>query len=93
MSTKKELIREVAESGITQKRAREVIESLLEVIKERLEEGEPIRIMNFGRFEVRDRTSRTMTNPNTGEEHHIPARKIIHFTPSERFKQRFRDDS
>ncbi len=91
MSTKKELIREIAELGITQERARNVVESILDEVTRRLTRGESVQVTNFGRFEVRQREGRTMVNPNTGEEHDIPPHNVVHFTPSENFKERFRD--
>lgn len=87
MSTRERLVQQMAEAGLTHQQARTVMESVLDEISSQLETGEEVLITNFGRFELRDREGRTMTNPKTGEVHDIPPRQVVHFSPSEKFKQ------
>ncbi|MGM0380845.1 MAG: HU family DNA-binding protein [bacterium] len=86
MATKKDLVREVAECGISCKFARTVVDSLLDEIKSRLQAGEEVRVKNFGKFEINVHSGRQMVNPNTGEEHRVESRLVPHFTPAQKFR-------
>jgi nucleoid DNA-binding protein len=92
MATKKDLVRELAEIGLTNSEAEDYVESLLGEIQDQLAEGESVQITNFGRFERREREGRTMKNPKTGELHEIDDYFVVHFNPSENFKNRFEVD-
>lgn len=89
MATKLDLVRELAEIGLTNSEAEDYVESLLNEIQEQLANGETVQITNFGRFERREREGRTMKNPKTGEIHEIDDYHVVHFSPSENFKERF----
>lgn len=93
MSTKKKLVRYFAETGLTQTVAKSMAEDILAEIRDRLSRGEEVQITNFGRFELREHEGRTMNNPKTGEQHDVPDRYVVHFTPSENFKERYRDQT
>jgi integration host factor subunit alpha len=53
----------------------EVIESLLEIIKRTLENGEDFLISGFGKFSVRDKKERMGRNLHTGEKMLLRARR------------------
>ncbi len=93
MATKLDLVRELAEIGLTNSESEEYVESILDEIKVQLAQGESVQITNFGRFERRDREGRTMKNPKTGEIHEIDDYFVVHFSPSENFKSRFEEPS
>jgi nucleoid DNA-binding protein len=93
MATKLDLVRELAEIGLTNSEAEEYVESILDEIKEQLARGESVQITNFGRFERREREGRTMKNPKTGEIHEIDDYSVVHFSPSENFKSCFEESS
>lgn len=93
MSTKKDLVQELAEIGLTHEEAKSYVESLLDEISEQLARGEPVQITNFGKFERRKRKGRTMKNPKTGEQHDIDDYYVVHFNASENFKDRFEDEN
>ena len=93
MSTKKELVRQMAETGLTHQQSRQIIDDILDQIFDCLSTGEEVQITNFGRFELRKHSGRTMKNPNTGERHDVPDRYLVHFNPSSNFVDRFQDDS
>ena len=92
MTTKKRLIIELAECGITQKFARQVIESALEEIETALLEEKKVTVKNFGTFELRPYEGRIMNNPRTGEKHRIPDRYVVHFSPAKKFRQDLLED-
>ena len=65
-----------------------VIESLLDIMKRSLADGEDILISGFGRFSVKDKKERMGRNPHTGEKMLLRARRVVKFTPSGILKDR-----
>ena len=49
-------------------------------------EGEPVSLIGFGTFLVRERGSRTGRNPQTGETMEIAASKVAAFKPGKALK-------
>jgi integration host factor subunit alpha len=70
------------EAGIPQKEAAQLLEQILDLLKATLQQGEPITIMNFGKFTVRSKPPRRGRNPSTGEDLMISARRVITFHAS-----------
>jgi integration host factor subunit alpha len=60
-------------------RCSQVIESMLEIIKETLAKDEDILISGFGKFCVKDKRTRRGRNPATGEDLMLDARKVVIF--------------
>ena len=58
------------------------VETLLEIIKSRLEEGEDVLISGFGKFCVKDKRARRGRNPHTGEDLMLEPRRVVTFKPS-----------
>ncbi len=86
--TKTELIAILAErSGVTQAKAKDVLDSLIEVITEEVKDGRKVSLVGFGTFEVAQRSARSGRNPKTGEEIQIPACKAPKFKPGKAFKE------
>jgi len=65
---------------------KEVVEAILETVKSRLESGEDVKISGFGKWMVRQKTSRPGRNPHTGEKIEITARRVVTFQPSEKLR-------
>ena len=65
--------------GFTNDRSAQLVDSLLEIIKETLESGEDILISGFGKFWVRKKRERRGRNPVTGEDLILAPRKVIVF--------------
>ena len=76
------------ETGLSQHDARELVDSVIETIAERLAAGEPVGISGFGAFDVRDKRERTGRNPKTGKEWPIAARRVVTFRASANLKAR-----
>lgn len=93
MSTKKDLVSELAEIGLTNEEAQSYVESILGEITDQLAGDREVQITNFGKFECRQREGRTMKNPKTGETHEIDDYSVVHFTASQNFKARFEDET
>jgi DNA-binding protein HU-beta len=56
-------------------------------ITESLVNGEPVALLGFGTFEVRDRAARTGRNPRTGETIQIAATKNPAFKAGKALKE------
>jgi len=63
----------------TNDRSAQLVDSLLEIIKQTLENGEDILISGFGKFWVREKRERRGRNPVTGEDLMLAPRKVIVF--------------
>jgi len=79
------------EMGLNKREAREVVELFFEEIRLALESGEPVKLYDFGNFELRDKSERPGRNPQTGEEIPIPARRVVVFRAGRKLKQRVDD--
>lgn len=79
--TKAELIDQLAdETDLSKRQVVEVVDLLLDGIKNALVEGEKVQLIPFGSFVVRDRKKREGRNPKTGATLMIPARRVPAFT-------------
>ena len=76
------------EVGIDRREAKAMVELFFEEIKSSLEQGKQVKISGFGKFELRDKTSRPGRNPKTGEEVPITARRVVTFHSVQKLKAR-----
>ena len=85
---KSQLIKAIAEkSDISIAAAGRALEATTETIKEQLAAEEPVVLIGFGTFEVRDRIARTGRNPKTGESIQIKASKNPAFKAGKALKE------
>lgn len=85
--TKADIIETVSGTcGYSKKEASELVECVFAQIKDCLESGEDLKISGFGKFEVKEKSSRRGRNPQTGEILEITARRILTFKPSQILK-------
>ncbi|RMG00163.1 MAG: integration host factor subunit alpha [Nitrospirae bacterium] len=86
--TRADLARVIFEEvGLPKKEAQDIIEIIIETMKETLAEGESVKITGFGTFNVRKKTPRRGRNPQTGEDMEITARRVISFKASNLLKE------
>lgn len=79
---KSELVGRVAEvAGLTKKDTEKALNAFVEVVQEALAKGEPVGILGFGTFLVRERAAREGRNPRTGQPIRIPAARVPVFRP------------
>ncbi|MCI8301162.1 MAG: HU family DNA-binding protein [Oscillospiraceae bacterium] len=84
---KTELINAVAEKAVLSKKDSEAaVTAALDVISAALAEGDEVRLVGFGTFEVKKRAARTGRNPKTKEPVEIPASKVPAFKPGKALK-------
>ena len=76
------------EIGLNKREAKEIVEVFFEEIRTALEQGRQVKISGFGKFELRDKTSRPGRNPKTGEEIPISARRVVTFRSGQKLKAR-----
>lgn len=73
--------------GLTKKEAREIVEAVFYKIKQRLMDGEGIKLSGFGTFNVRKKRARKGRNPMTKEEFEITPRRVVTFKASVELKK------
>ena len=87
--TKADIIQSVAEqNGFTKKKATETIETLLEIMKSRLETGEDVLISGFGKFCVKEKAARKGRNPATGDDMMLEPRRVVTYKCSGKLRKK-----
>lgn len=91
--TKAEIVETIYERvGFSKKESAELVETIFEVIKEALVEGEKVKFSGFGNFIVREKNARKGRNPQTGQEIQLAARRVLTFKPSLVLKNLLNED-
>ena len=86
--TKADIVERIYEKvGFSKKEANDLVESIFETIKGRLESGEKVKISGFGNFVVNRKRPRRGRNPQTGDEITISGRRVLTFKPSQVLKK------
>jgi integration host factor subunit alpha len=81
--TKEKIINAVYEQvGLSKAQSRDVVESLLEIIKRTLAGGEDLLISGFGKFVVKEKRARRGRNPQTRADLQLRARRVVVFKTS-----------
>ena len=81
--TKADIVERIYEKvGFSKKEATEVVESIFEIMKIHLEEGEKVKISGFGNFDINEKRPRKGRNPQTGETIVISGRRVLSFKSS-----------
>lgn len=76
---------------ITKKFATEAVDAVLTAIENALKNGDNVKLVGFGNFELRERSGRTGRNPQTGESLEIAGRTAPAFKPSKALKDAVKD--
>ena len=74
--------------GLPQNQSVQVLESILEIIKKTLENGEDVMITGFGKFYVKEKGERRGRNPATGEDLMLGSRRVVGFKCSDKLRER-----
>lgn len=78
--TKAQIIDAIPEElDISRKKSVEVVETLLEIIKRQMENGEDVLISGFGKFCIKDKKARRGRNPATGSDMMLNKRRVVVF--------------
>jgi len=86
--TKGDIVERIYEKvGFSKKEANDVVESIFEIIKLRLQDGQKVKISGFGNFVVNQKRPRKGRNPQTGDEITISGRRVLTFKASQVLKK------
>jgi integration host factor subunit alpha len=87
--TKGNIIEAVAEeTGFLKHRSAEVVEILIEIIKQSLESGDDVLVSGFGKFKVREKKARKGRNPITGDGVMLEPRRVVTFHCSGKLRKK-----
>lgn len=79
--TKADLVDALAEeTELSKRQVGEIVDLVLDNIRNALAKGDKVQLIPFGSFVVRDRKKREGRNPKTGAKLMIPARRVPAFT-------------
>lgn len=88
---KPEIVQKVAErTGLTRSQANKAVDALLDTIIDSLSQGQQVRFIGFGSFQVRSRSEREGRNPRTGAKLQIPSQKVPAFSAGAKLSQAVR---
>jgi integration host factor subunit alpha len=65
--------------GLSRSESFRYLESVLELIKRSLADGDDVLITGFGKFIVRSKSARRGRNPATGEDMNLAPRRVVAF--------------
>ena len=79
------------ELGFPKNRSAELIEILLEQIKNTLDNGQDVLISGFGKFCVKEKKARRGRNPATGADMMLEQRRVVTFRCSHLLREKIND--
>ncbi len=86
--TNRELIAAVsAKTPLSEQEAREVVNTVIETIKDAVWDGDKVTLTNFGSFFLAERKARAYKNPKPHMPPIKPASKYPKFTPAPSFEE------
>ena len=74
--------------GLPKDQSVQPLESIIEIIKNTLENGEDVMITGFGKFYVKEKRERRGRNPATGEDLMLGSRRVVGFKCSDKLRER-----
>ena len=79
------------ELGFPKNRSAELIEILLEQIKNTLDNGQDVLISGFGKFCVKEKKARRGRNPATGDDMMLEQRRVVTVRCSHLLREKIND--
>ncbi len=70
------------------KKSVETVETIVELMKDTLGDGEDVLISGFGKFQVKEKMARRGRNPATGREMMLTPRRVVTFRCSGKLRDR-----
>ena len=87
--TKADMVKSINDQlGLPKNKSVDLFESVLEIIRQSLVNGEDVMISGFGKFYIIDKKARNGRNPQTGEHMIIQPRRIVSFRYSSRARNK-----
>jgi nucleoid DNA-binding protein len=72
--------------GYSRRQVAEIVDAALDMIQQKVAQGQNVTLTGFGTFRRSERAARTGTNIRTRERIQIPAQKSVRFTAGSEFK-------
>lgn len=89
-----DLIDFIAENAdLTKAAAARALDAYEDGIKLSLQKGDPVVLVNFGTYTVKQRAAREGRNPSTGEKIKIKAAKVVGFKAGKALKDAVKEDA
>jgi len=90
--TKTNIVDQVQERiGYSRKRSSDLVETLIEIIKDTIGAGEDVLVSGFGKFCVKEKGARKGRNPATGDDMMLEQRKVVTFKCSSVLRDRINE--
>ena len=86
--TKNGIVGKINDLGFTKKKSTDVVESLLEIVKDALDRGEDVLVSGFGKFCVKEKNARRGRNPATGSDLKLRERRVVTFKCSGKLRDK-----
>ncbi len=77
-----------AKNIFTKTESAQIIETLFEIVKDSLEQGDDVLLSGFGKFSVKEKNQRRGRNPQTGDPILLAPRKVVTFKCSGVLRER-----
>ncbi len=91
--TKAHIIESIhSQLGLPKKNCAEIFETLLDIMKNSLADGDEVLISGFGKFCVKDKKERRGRNPATGSDMMLDQRRVVTFRCSSVLRSRINGD-
>jgi integration host factor subunit alpha len=91
--TKEKLINHFeTQLNMGKKESRQVMDSLLKIMKDTISRGEDLLISGFGKFKVKHKKARLGRDPQSKESMTLAARKVLVFQASGVLRKRINED-
>ena len=81
-----------ANADLTKAAAARALDAYEEGIRLSLQKGDPVVLVNFGTYTVKQRAAREGRNPSTGEKIQIKAAKVVGFKAGKALKDAVKDE-
>ena len=89
--TKKDLADRITEQiRITERLARQLVQTMLDCMAEALVNGETLEFRGFGVLKTKIRKARIGRNPRAGTSVNVPERRVVVFKVGNKLKERIR---
>lgn len=76
------------ELGFPKRQCIEIVETLLEILKQTMENGDDVLISGFGKFCINEKKARRGRNPATGEDLMLAPRRVVTFKCSGKLREK-----
>jgi DNA-binding protein HU-beta len=80
-------------ADLTKAAAARALDAYEEGVKLSLQKGDPVVLVNFGTYTVKQRAAREGRNPSTGEKIKIKAAKVVGFKAGKALKDAVKEDA